>query len=179
MYRRLKPEFPRLRLVLAPRHAERAAAVAAELRRRGLPYRLRSDLPAAGAPGSEPGVLLVDTTGELKNLYAAADIVFVGKSLTRRGGQNLIEPALYGKPIVVGPNMENFADVVADFRAADALLQVADGAGLAEAVRALCASPERRLALGRRAAEVVEQRRGAVAATVDALLPLFPLQGAR
>ncbi len=80
------------------------------------------------AAGRAPDVLLVDTTGELRGFYAAADLVFVGKSLTQTGGQNPIEPERDGKPILVGPHMENFAEVARDFQDAGAWVQVADAA---------------------------------------------------
>ena len=96
VFKRLKPSFPRLRLVLVPRHAERRAEVEAEIRRSGLNYARRSDLANAHLPGSSVDVLLVDSTGELMWFYGCASVVFVGKSLTSHGGQNIIEPAFLG-----------------------------------------------------------------------------------
>jgi 3-deoxy-D-manno-octulosonic-acid transferase len=170
-YRALKPAHPRLALVLVPRHVERVPEILPALRARGHVVRLRTD---ASAPAAAPDVLLVDTTGELKNLYACADAIFVGKSLTRHGGQNPIEPALYGKPVVVGPNMENFAAIMEDFRAAEALVQVGSAGELAQALGALLADPPRMRELGRRAAEVVRSRRGAVRQALEAIDAALP-----
>jgi 3-deoxy-D-manno-octulosonic-acid transferase len=117
-----------------------------------------------------PDVLLVDTTGELKNFYAAADLIFVGKSLTSKGGQNIIEPAALGKPIVVGPHMSNFEAVMADFLAAEAVVQVQDATALESAVQALLGDRDRRERLGRNARLVVETKKGVARESVKALL---------
>jgi 3-deoxy-D-manno-octulosonic-acid transferase len=165
-YRALKPRHPRLALVLAPRHVERVPSILPVIGERGLEVRRRS-LPASDA--GRPDVLLIDTTGELKNFYACADVIFVGKSLTQHGGQNVIEPALYGKPVVVGPNMENFAAIVEDFRQASALVQVGGPDALAGAIESLLSDPARMAVMGRRAADVVEKNRGAVRHTIEAI----------
>lgn len=162
---RLKGRHPTLRLVLVPRHAERRDEVEAAIRKRGLAYVQRSKGGSAPA-GGPPDVLLVDTTGELRHLYTAATVIFVGKSLTQHGGQNIIEPAVCGKPIVVGPNMENFLDIMRDFRAADAVVQVADAAGLERTLADWLADPAGRQACGERAAALVERNRGALATMV-------------
>jgi 3-deoxy-D-manno-octulosonic-acid transferase len=171
IYRTLQRETPALRLVLAPRHAERRQEVAAILTGAGLTPVFRSQCRAGaalGAAGPE-SVLVLDTTGELQSLYAGADLIFVGKSLTARGGQNIIEPALYGKPIVVGPHLENFRAVVEDFRKAGALVQVPDAAGLEEALRTLLREPDRAAALGAAAGRWVAGCRGVLVETVGLL----------
>jgi 3-deoxy-D-manno-octulosonic-acid transferase len=166
-YERLRGRSAGLKLVLVPRHAERRAEVETELVRRGLDFAMRSAMTQPGWTVPERcDVLLVDTTGELRRFYASADVIFVGKSLTARGGQNIIEPAVAGKPIVIGPNMENFRDVVADFMAADALLQVQDAAGLGAAVERLMDDAPLRAALGQRAAALVGSRCGVIAESV-------------
>lgn len=163
----LRGDFPTLRLVLVPRHAERAGDAAREIEARGISCVRRSGTaPRGGAP---PGVALIDTTGELMGFYGVADIVFVGKSLTDHGGQNPIEPALWGRPIVCGPNMENFRPVIADFTSADALVRVDDAAGLTDALRDLLADPTRRADLGARVLGVVRMRAGAMRRTVKEL----------
>jgi 3-deoxy-D-manno-octulosonic-acid transferase len=169
--RDLREEFPALRLVLVPRHAERAPEVVRELESRGVPFVRRSGGPAPPAP---PEVALIDTTGELMGFYGAADLVFVGKSLTRHGGQNPIEPALWSRPILVGPNMENFRPVVADFLETGALRQVPDAAGLAAVLRDLLADPARRAELGEKAGAVVRAKAGALRRTVDELMQALP-----
>jgi 3-deoxy-D-manno-octulosonic-acid transferase len=172
----LKPRHPSLRLVLVPRHAERRDEVVGAIRRRGLTFVQRSKGGRA-APGERPEVLLADTTGELKHLYRGATVIFVGKSLTQHGGQNIIEPAVCGKPIVVGPNMENFPDVIRDFTAAQALVQVADAAELAREIGALLGDEVTRRAYGERAAGWVEKNRGAVRLTVERAITLVaPVQ---
>ncbi|HPR83877.1 MAG TPA: 3-deoxy-D-manno-octulosonic acid transferase, partial [Pontiellaceae bacterium] len=110
IYKTLRAKHPELFLVLVPRHAERRDAVVKTLEAQNLSFVLRSNC-RPGGPTGRPDVLVVDTTGELMSFYAAADVVFVGKSLCEHGGQNPIEPALFGKPVIVGPNMENFPAV--------------------------------------------------------------------
>jgi 3-deoxy-D-manno-octulosonic-acid transferase len=118
-------------------------------------------------------VLLVDTTGELKNFYACATVIFVGKSLTSHGGQNVIEPAVFRKSIVVGPNMENFPAIMEDFLAADAIRQVRDAVELKATIRALLADENERNTLGARAGRLLEEKAGAVDKTLAHVLPLI------
>lgn len=167
-YRRLKGVHPELRLVLVPRHAERAGEVAEALAKAGLKALRRS---AVTVPAAAPEVLLVDTTGELKAFYAAATVVFVGKSLlANHGGQNFIEPAVYGKPVLAGPNLENFPGVAAEFREAAALVEVRDADSLFSQADRLLSNPEERASLGRRALALVAGRRGVMEATVERVL---------
>ncbi len=168
----LKNDFPELRLVLVPRHHERAAEVEKLLRERHVRYRLLTD----ATPVAEPvELLLVNTTGELMNFYGSSDIVYVGKSLAGcTGGHNIIEPAIFGKPIVHGPNLQNFRLVAELFRAAQGSLEVAGDADLLPAMRQLLADPTRRARLGQQARQVVEQSRGAIARTLDHLETTFP-----
>jgi len=165
----LRPLLPDLALVLVPRHAERRAEVLHEIAARHLTVVCRSAMKSI----ERPDVLLVDTTGELRNFYAVANVIFVGKSLTQHGGQNIIEPAACAKPMIVGPNMENFESIVPDFLAAQALVQVSDAAGLRAAAARLLQDPAEAQALGARAAAVVHAKSGALHATVQALLPLL------
>lgn len=149
----LREKFPALRLVLAPRHAERGAAVRELCERKGLRAVLRSQLAAAAEPlanGSTPDVVVLDTTGELRALYKRATLAFVGKSLRGHGGQNFLEAAHVGLPIIVGPNMQNFAVATRDFLQQDAIVQVSDEFDLADALRALVESEPARKALGER-----------------------------
>jgi 3-deoxy-D-manno-octulosonic-acid transferase len=168
LYRTLRTRHPELFLILVPRHAERGDEVVQCLEKQGFTFVRRSRLEAqpADAGGPQAEVLLVDTTGELRNFYSAADIIFVGKSLTEHGGQNPIEPAMYGKAVLVGPNMENFPAVMEAFRRTEAIRQVADAEALAEAVGELAADPSAAAELGRRAARVVEENRGVIERTV-------------
>ncbi len=161
LFLRLRDRQPGLRLVLVPRHAERRDEVLEAIRRRGLTFVQRSK---GGRPagGGKPEVLLVDTTGELRHLYTVASVVFIGKSLTQHGGQNPIEPAACAKPVVVGPNMENFADTMRDFLAEQAVLQAADAAGLERQIGELLSEETLRRRLGEKARQVVARNRGSL-----------------
>jgi len=177
IHARLKPAVDNLKLVLVPRHAERGREVEGQIAGRGIPYAKRSELDVQSKTGARPDVLLVDTTGELKHFYACADVIFVGKSLTNHGGQNIIEPALFAKAIIVGPNMENFPDVIDDFLAADGIVQVPDANALERELKRLLSDPGERAAYGARAARVIEERRGSVATSVRLITKC--LQGTR
>lgn len=150
-------------LILAPRHPERAPAVAELLAKRGLAYRLRSQLDAAPRPLQPGEVLLLDTVGELAGLYAASDLVFVGGSLVPTGGHNPLEPASCGVPVLFGPHMENFREIAALFLASGAGAQVPDAAGLAAAVCALAGDGVSRLEMGQRGARLLQECSGATA----------------
>jgi 3-deoxy-D-manno-octulosonic-acid transferase len=172
IYRRLRGTNPSLRLALAPRHAERGDEVANLIQKAGFPLMRRSRWTTDDALKESPEVLLLDTTGELRSLYACSDLIFVGKSLTNHGGQNIIEPALLAKPVVVGPNMENFPVVIRDFTDAGGLLQVQDAEGLAQTARRLLKDPDLRKTLGTRARQVVESHRGVVAESVRRIVEM-------
>ncbi len=176
MYARLKREMPKLVLVLAPRHVERSEDVLEEIKRRSLSVIRRRQIQNGNSVAeAAPDVFLLDTTGELKNFYACADIIFVGKSLTMHGGQNIIEPALYAKPILVGPYMENFPTVMEDFRSVGAIFQVPDAIELEKTIRDLLVNPSRAEETGERAAQLIRDKAGAVCQTVDAVAPLLKL----
>ncbi len=162
---------PDARLVIAPRHPERFAAVADLVARTGLSCARRTQLPDGGWSGGD--VLVLDTLGELAQVYPLATVVFVGGSLVRAGGHNVLEPAVAGKAIIVGPHMENFREIAEAFLAEDALVQVRDAAGLADAVARLFADAAVRDALGARAQRIVARNRGALDRTVDALAGLL------
>ena len=151
------------RLVIAPRHFEKADAVEANIVRAGFRCvrRTRGE-SAADVPPGERAVFLADTTGELMGLYGIAYAVFVGKSLCEHGSQNMIEPCLCGKPTAVGPNTENFRPVMSDLLASDGIAQVADEEELRATVEKWYSSPEEAAALGRRAAAAVAARSGVV-----------------
>lgn len=167
----LRREFPSLFLVLVPRHFERSADISAQLSAHGTRHLRRSRLNlGTSQPPPANDCLLVDSTGELTAFYAVADVVFVGKSLCARGGQNPIEPAALGKAMVFGPNMQNFAGIARQLLEDDAARQVADETQLAEAISAILRSSEKRLRLGRNALEVVRRNRGATRRTVDLTL---------
>jgi len=117
----------------------------------------------AGGPPHAPRVLLLDTIGELSGLFALADVVFMGGTLAHRGGHNMLEPALFAKPVIAGPHLENFQAIADDFRAAGAYVEIARPAELAAAVSRLLEDSAAAEEIGRRALACAEARRGAVA----------------
>ncbi len=165
-YQRFKTIYPELRLILVPRHAERRNEIMTEILSRGLRVAQRSRMHDAARPLEPPDVLLIDTTGELRHLFAVASVIFMGKSLATHGGQNIIEPAACGKPIIIGPNNENFTEVVNDFLAANAVIQVSDASALFESLSQLLADPSRRNKYGECAAALVEEKRGSLEKTL-------------
>jgi 3-deoxy-D-manno-octulosonic-acid transferase len=116
--------------------------------------------------------LLLNTTGELKAFYEAATVIFVGKSLRGRGGQNIIEAAATGAPVLFGPAMQNFEAIADDFVRAGAGVQVADETALRLALEELLAKPERRLEIAERAQQVIAQGSGATERTLEAMTGL-------
>ncbi|MFA5260729.1 MAG: 3-deoxy-D-manno-octulosonic acid transferase [Candidatus Omnitrophota bacterium] len=168
----LRKKFPRLKLILAPRHIERALEVCSLVEAFGWRPVLWSRETNRRSLEAEE-VLVVDTIGHLRKLYALATVVFVGKSLVGGGGQNIIEPAAYGKPVVVGPAMDNFERVVEVFQRSQALVQVCGPEELEEALRLLLDNPDRRAAFGRRAREVVLSQRGATEKSLALISPLI------
>jgi 3-deoxy-D-manno-octulosonic-acid transferase len=168
---RLRERFPNLFLVIVPRHQERGKEVGRELEALGVKFIYRTEVTAstALAPGAVQ-CLLVNTTGELKCFYDQATVIFVGKSLTGEGGQSPIEPGALGKPMLFGPNMQNFAAIAASFVAGLGAVQVKDAAGLEQALGELLADENRRAELGRNALQVVKANTGAIGRTVDMIL---------
>jgi len=168
-FRNILANHPKAVMILAPRHAERFSQVAALVEKLGfriLRRSLWSGEPLAGA------VFLVDSIGELAALYSLATVAFVGGSLVPRGGHNILEPALYGVPIVTGNHYENFRDIVNFFASRNAVRVV----GLAElplVFMELIENAAERQALGRNALSALESQRGATAKTVSALLHLI------
>jgi len=170
-FHRVRDSVPGAALLIAPRHPERFAAVPPLVESAGFRCRLRSRLD----PGEwgEGEVLVLDTLGELAGVYPLATVVFVGGSLVPSGGHNILEPAVAGLPVVVGPHMENFQEIADTFRAENALVQVSSPDDLGREVAALMLDETRRREIGERARELVERNRGAVPKTVDALTPLL------
>jgi len=171
---RLRARFPRLFLILVPRHFERCRDLGRQLRERGVKFIYRNEIAATTQfREGELDCLLVNTTGELRHFYPLATVVFVGKSLTAVGGQNPIEPGAQGKAMVFGPNMQNFADIARDFVAQNAAIQVQDPETLETAIAELLADEERRAELGRNALRVVRENLGAIDRTVEMILELL------
>ena len=165
VYKELRRSHPDLFLILVPRHHERAAAVARQLEMTGLTVLRRTN----SLPEGRPDVLLVDTTGELAGWYLCATVVFVGKSLCAKGGQNPAEPITAGVPVIFGPHMQNFSTLTRSFLQVDGAMQVNNANEIHNAVSALLASPDRRAAMVANAAKCLEIHRGATNKTVDLL----------
>ncbi len=169
-YRDLQARYPELKLVLVPRNASRFGEVARLLDASGLAWRRRSELPADGH-ASSAGVLLVDTVGELSWWWGLADIAFVGGSLHRGGGQNMIEPAAVGAAVCFGPHTQNFADVVSLLLDNEAAVVVRDGLELRDFVARCLSDADFARLLGWRARQVVQRQSGGLAATMGKLAP--------
>jgi 3-deoxy-D-manno-octulosonic-acid transferase len=168
---RLRKQFPDLFLVLVPRHFERGREVGRVLKERGVKFFYRTDISAdTQVKAGEVECLLVNSTGELMSFYEQATVVFVGKSLTADGGQNPIEPGAFSKPVVFGPNMQNFADVVRLFLERDGAVQVQNAAELERKFADLLGDEARRAELGRNALKVVRENQGAIDRTTDMIV---------
>ncbi|MDD4932834.1 MAG: glycosyltransferase N-terminal domain-containing protein [Methylacidiphilaceae bacterium] len=176
LYREARRRHPNLRLILAPRHVERSAEIRALCRRSGLSVLSRTELGTGSTQDAPPDVLLLDTTGELRFLYEKATVVFIGKSLCARGGQNFLEAACAGKPILVGPNMQNFEMLVREFRRERAILQAAGRVELGALLEELLASEAMRSEFGKRAHAVFAKNVGAAARAADAVWGLLRAQ---
>ncbi len=172
-HRRLREgRFPQALLVLVPRHPERFAAVARLARRHGLRTALRSETRER-ALDPEVEVLIGDSMGELMLFYGAADAAFIGGSLVPKGGQNLLEAAALGRPVVFGPHMFNFRDIARLALERGAGVQVEDAAGLAEAIGDFLGNADQRFAAGEAGRQLLEENRGALARTMALLAPLI------
>ena len=167
VYEQLRKEFPTLFLIIAPRHVERTAEICEVLERRGLSLSLRTEVREE--PERPPDCLLLNTTGELRAWYRVATVVFIGKSVTGRGGQNPVEAILAGRPVLFGPHMENFAALASALLAHGGALEVAGAAELCGAAAALLRDESARLELVTRAGEVIAAHAGATARTVSLL----------
>jgi 3-deoxy-D-manno-octulosonic-acid transferase len=170
IFQRLRSDFPAFTLIVAPRHVERAGEIRRTLERLGLKVGLRSEAGAAGH--HQPDCILLDTTGELQHWYAVATIVFVGKSLTSRGGQNPVEPILAGKPVLFGPHMENFSALAQALVANKAGVQVRDPNSLQQQIAWLLRDREAALRLVANAQAVLARHRGATERTAAIVMEL-------
>lgn len=169
---RLAARDPSVLLVLVPRHPERFASVARLCRRRGFNVVRRTETDGALAP--DTGVYLADTMGELPLFYAAADVAFVGGSLVETGGHNVLEPCALGVPVVFGPHMYNFVEISRMTLERGAGVQVADAAELADTVERFLHDANLRFRVGEAGRRMVEENRGSLRRTMDAIRPLLP-----
>jgi len=175
VFERLSAEFPRLKLILVPRHPERFDDVANLLTSRQANWQRRSALsnPHPSRPEPSPPITLIDAIGELGAWWGAAHIAFVGGSLTNRGGQNMIEPAAYGAAVSFGPNTWNFRDVVTQFLDAEAAIVVKNEPDLESFVRRCLTDAPFAANLGHRARDLVIRQQGATDRTIHLIDGLF------
>lgn len=173
---RLRAAFPEVLLILAPRHPERTPEVEALVTARGLSCCRFSRLPAGEARRGEP-VILVDTVGDLFDLYGVADAAFVGGSLIPHGGQNFLEAAVWGLAPLTGPHLENFRWAEEMLREAGALAVVHDAPSLAAALQTRLANPSAARVLGERARQCLLSHQGAAARQADLVLALIARSG--
>lgn len=164
-FQKIKDKYPAMRLVIAPRHIERAGEIEKIIESRGLDAFRFSKMIAGMRYQDE--VVILDTIGHLRAFYDMATLVFVGKSLTVQGGHNIIEPAYFSKPIIVGPHMQNFRDVAAAFKEESAIVEVHNAHEFESAVCVLLDDPGRMVELGKKARQVIERRRGATQRGVE------------
>lgn len=163
----IREAAPQALPVLVPRHAERRAEVKQELQRAGFSVALRSEV--TGLTGkTEAGVFVIDSTGELRDWTAHADVVVIGKSFLATGGQNPSEAILAGKPVIFGPHMENFEPLASRLVAAQGAVRAPDRAALAAAIRAAL-EPSSAAAMTRNAAQLLASHDGATRRIIDLL----------
>lgn len=159
---------PGSRVILVPRHPGRAPAIVQALSEIGSAPQRLTELRAGEVPDPDRP-LVVDTIGELESIYGLADLVFVGGSLVPHGGQNMLEPAAQGLPVLYGPHVDNFSQEAQLLEAAGGALRVPDELALGVAVAELMADPEARERMARAGMEAVEAQKGATARTLTEL----------
>ncbi|MBN2056010.1 hypothetical protein JW905_13865, partial [bacterium] len=165
----LRAEHPNLLLFLAPRRLELLDRVEPMLAAAGLRVIRRTQLDHGPVMDFPYDVVLLDTFGELAAIYQLSDLAFVGGSLVPHGGQNILEPAALGKPVIFGPHMHNFRDSVALLLQADAAIQIDNEKALLPALRSLLDDPIHATRMGERAAAAVRNATGATSKTCDLL----------
>ena len=171
-FRRVKQGSPDALLILAPRKPERFGEAEALARREGFSVVRRSDLPIDAEPRED--IVVLDSMGELARLFQIATVVFVGGSLVDAGGHNILEPAVFGKPILFGPHMQNFAEIARTFLEHQAAVQVASARDLEDALVSLASDPVRQASLGAAARALVEANRGAKDKSLAAIAEVVP-----
>jgi 3-deoxy-D-manno-octulosonic-acid transferase len=171
-FARVKAMMPSALCILAPRQPARFGEVERLARDAGFVTTRRSELPIDAE--SRADVIVLDSIGELAQLYQIATAVFVGGSLVDHGGHNILEPAVFGKPIVFGPHMQNFKEIADAFLANDAALQVESDRALEDVLLTLVSDPVRRARLGAAARALVEANRGAKTKTLAVIAELVP-----
>src|SRR5262245_30340805 len=174
-YKKLQKVVPGVRLILAPRHLERLEEVQKAVEAADLKCYKRSQLNPSG---SGDGVILLDTVGELSGLYSAATAVFIGGTFCARGGQNMLEPASLGKPVVSGPSLTNFEEIARTLVGAGGMRVIDNPVDLSGALAELLRDPARAREIGARSVDAVKAGRGAIDRTMD-LIEQTVLKGSR
>lgn len=169
VFKELARSNPKLNLLIAPRHIERSGEVEALARSKGFAAVRVSTLFFPPPSASGPRVFILDTIGQLKDVYLIGTIVFVGGSFVKHGGQNPIEPAVLGRPVIFGPHMFNFRDIARILLDNAAAIQVFDNEELLDRVRFLLSDKEKAAALGRNAKQTVLDNCGATARNLEAI----------
>jgi 3-deoxy-D-manno-octulosonic-acid transferase len=171
-FRRIKATEPNALLILAPRHTDRFTEVMHIARGEGFATTRRTELAIDADPRAD--VVVLDTIGELAQVYQLATVAFVGGSLVPTGGHNILEPAVHGRPVVFGPSMSNFAEIAELFLVNGAAVQVHSEHELEETLITLMGDSVRRAAIGAAARALVDKNRGATSRTVAELTRLLP-----
>jgi len=174
-FARVKATRSHALVILAPRQPERFAEVERLARDAGFVTARRSELPIDAEPRAD--VIVLDSIGELAQIYQVATAVFVGGSLADHGGHNILEPAIFGKPVIFGPYMQNFKEIAEAFLANGAAIQVRSDRELDETILALVRDPVHRARLGAAARALVEANRGAKGKTLAVIGELLPPAG--
>jgi 3-deoxy-D-manno-octulosonic-acid transferase len=171
-FQRIRATMTNALLIIAPRKPERFDDVERIARRAGWNVARRTELRVDADPRCD--VVILDTIGELAQLFQIATAVFVGGSLVDAGGHNILEPAVFGKPIVFGPHMQNFAEIARTFLDNGAAIQVRSDRELESVLLELLGDPVRRASLGAAARALVEANRGARGKSLAAIAELLP-----
>ena len=174
LYSRLKPVHPKLRMILVPRHPDRAQRLAKFFQPLSIPFVFRSQL---SEPINDDAVLVVDTIGELSDCWRIANLAYVGGSMGGRGGQNMIEPAALGIPVCFGPETENFKDIVHLLISKHAAKVVHDADELAKTIIQALGSDPSMSEMGARAQQLVQTQRGSTKRTLEILEPVIESNG--
>ena len=169
----LRQSDPTLLLVLAPRHPQRFAAVKKHCLRHGYRVHCHSQSHSESGMDENTDIIIGDTMGELLLMYGASDIAFVGGSLVDNGGHNVLEPAAWGLPIVVGSSVYNFADIVDGLAAVKGICLVNNDRQLTESLTELAGNPEIRRQMGRAAYQYVKSNKGVLKRLLSFLTPVL------
>jgi 3-deoxy-D-manno-octulosonic-acid transferase len=173
-YKRLLNEFPDLRLLIAPRHPERAKEIERLAAKLEFQSHFISTVQRTTQSAKRKAIFILDTIGQLRSFYAIADIVFVGGSLIKRGGQNILEPAYFSKAILFGPYMFNFRDISELFLERAAARRVQAQEGLLREVKFLLNNPSELETMGEKARQLVLGNQGATKRNIELIKGMFP-----